>query len=95
VLFLVFFVFFGYFYGTVHRNADQFVLPAKLIELFRKSLFYFLPALRNGLDAVKCPNCKTKFKIAIKSKHLNEIENSMQWPHWILLLGQADHILST
>ncbi len=71
--------------GQVLRNDNDYMLPHPRLEAFKKIPLYSLPLAWNNAGDIRFKNNRMTFKIALKDKLLNEINNTQQW---ITMLGR-------
>jgi hypothetical protein len=62
--------------GQVLRNDNDYMLPHPRLEAFKKIPLYSLPLAWNNAGDIRFQNNRMTFKIALKDKLLNEINNT-------------------
>jgi hypothetical protein len=61
------------------KGATQYIVPHPRIDLLKKSPLYLLPKLWNKLDETKLQTKRITFKIALRDKLLNALNEHEEY----------------
>jgi hypothetical protein len=64
--------------GQALRNDNDYMLPHPRIEEFKKIPLYSLPLAWNSAGDIRFQNNRMTFKISLKDKLLDEINNTQK-----------------